>query len=37
VVEQEYLPEELAGTRYYQPSEHGAGAEVAERMRSRTT
>ena len=30
-VEQEYLPEHLAGTRYYQPSEHGHEAEIAVR------
>ncbi len=35
-VEQDYLPDELAGTRYYQPSEHGGEAEVAERLRRRT-
>ncbi len=34
-VEQGYLPDELAGTRYYQPSEHGHEAEVAERLRRR--
>jgi len=32
-VEQDYLPEHLAGTRYYQPSEHGHEAEVADRLR----
>jgi putative ATPase len=32
-VEQVYLPEHLAGTRYYQPSEHGREAEVADRLR----
>jgi len=32
-VDQDYLPEHLAGTRYYQPSDHGHEAEVAERMR----
>jgi putative ATPase len=31
-VEARYLPEELAGTRYYEPSRHGAEAEVAERL-----
>jgi len=32
-VEQEYLPEHLAGTHYYEPSEHGHEAEIAERLR----
>jgi len=32
-VEQEYLPDELVGTRYYHPVEHGHEAEVAERLR----
>lgn len=30
-VEQQYLPDELAGTRYYEPSGHGREAQVAER------
>jgi putative ATPase len=34
-LEQEYLPEHLRGTRYYQPSEHGYEAEVAERLLGR--
>ena len=34
-VEQEYLPETLAGIRYYEPSEHGAEAEISERLRRR--
>ncbi|MGH9165880.1 MAG: replication-associated recombination protein A, partial [Acidimicrobiales bacterium] len=34
-VEQVYLPEHLAGTTYYEPSEHGQEAEVAERLRGR--
>ncbi|MDP9074264.1 MAG: replication-associated recombination protein A, partial [Actinomycetota bacterium] len=34
-MEQDYLPEELAGTRYYEPSEHGHEAEVGERLRRR--
>ncbi len=34
-VAQDYLPEELIGTRYYEPSEHGHEAEIAERLRSR--
>ncbi len=32
-VEQDYLPEHLAGTRYYEPSELGHEGEVAERLR----
>ena len=32
-VEQDYLPDELAGTRYYQPSEHGNEVDVAGRLR----
>ena len=32
VVEQQYLPDELAGRRYYEPSEHGAERRVAERL-----
>ena len=31
-VEQDYLPDELAGTRYYRPSEHGQEAEIGERL-----
>ena len=31
-VEQDYLPDHLAGTRYYRPSDHGHEAEVAERL-----
>jgi len=34
-VEQDYLPEHLAGTRYYQPSEHGHETEVADRLHRR--
>ena len=34
-VEQEHLPGELAGTRYYSPSEHGGEAEIAEGTRRR--
>jgi putative ATPase len=34
VVEQEHLPEALAGHRYYDPSHHGAEEEVAQRLRS---
>ncbi|MGH9150849.1 MAG: replication-associated recombination protein A [Acidimicrobiales bacterium] len=32
-VEQDYLPEELSRTRYYEPSRHGHEAEVGERLR----
>ena len=32
-VEQEYLPDELVGTRYYHPVEHGREADVADRLR----
>jgi putative ATPase len=32
-VEQQYGPEELQGTRYYQPSPHGFEQEVARRVR----
>ncbi|MDX6707083.1 MAG: putative ATPase [Solirubrobacteraceae bacterium] len=34
-VEQDYLPEQLAGVRYYEPSTHGDEAEIAERLRHR--
>ncbi len=34
-VEQDYMPEGLAGTRYYEPSERGREAEVAERLLDR--
>jgi putative ATPase len=34
-VKQEYLPENLAGTTYYEPSGHGHEAEIAERLRRR--
>ncbi|MHB2023537.1 MAG: replication-associated recombination protein A [Mycobacteriales bacterium] len=34
-VEQDYLPEELAGTEYYQPSGHGHEAEIGDRLRHR--
>ena len=34
-VEQDYLPGDLAGTRYYQPSDHGREAEIAERLSRR--
>lgn len=32
VVAQQYLPESLSGRRYYQPTEHGAERQVAERL-----
>ena len=32
-VPQEYRPPEVAGRRYYEPSEHGREAQVAERLR----
>ncbi|MFT8394893.1 replication-associated recombination protein A [Propionibacterium sp.] len=32
VAPQQYLPDDLVGTRYYQPSEHGNEATVAERL-----
>ena len=32
-LEQDYLPEGLAGRRYYRPSEHGHETEIAERLR----
>jgi putative ATPase len=34
-VRQQYLPDELVGRTYYEPSEHGREAEIAERMRKR--
>ncbi len=34
-VEQDYLPDELVGTRYYEPSEHGDEADIAERLARR--
>jgi len=34
-VQQDYLPEELLNARYYEPSEHGDEAAVAERLRRR--
>jgi putative ATPase len=33
VASQQYLPDELAGARYYQPTEHGNEAAMAERLR----
>jgi putative ATPase len=32
-VEQEYLPEEVRGRRYYQPTDRGAEREIGERLR----
>ncbi|HMR49632.1 MAG TPA: replication-associated recombination protein A [Arachnia sp.] len=32
IVAQDYLPEDLRGAQYYQPTDHGAEAQVAERM-----
>jgi putative ATPase len=32
VVDQEHLPEQLAGHRYYTPTDHGAEARIAERL-----
>jgi putative ATPase len=34
-VPQEYRPSEVADRTYYEPSEHGAEAEIAERLRER--
>jgi putative ATPase len=34
-VDQQYRPAELEDHRYYEPSEHGAEAEIAQRIRSR--
>ena len=34
VVEQQHLPESLSGKRYYDPSTHGAEAQVAQRLES---
>jgi putative ATPase len=31
-VDQDYLPEGLAGVRYYEPSEHGAEADIARQL-----
>ncbi len=36
-VEQQYLPEELADRRYYQPTEHGYEATIGARMVARET
>jgi putative ATPase len=32
VVKQQHLPDSLVGHRYYEPSDHGAEREVAERL-----
>ena len=32
VAPQQYLPDELVGVQYYQPSDHGAEASIAERL-----
>jgi putative ATPase len=32
VAAQQYLPEELVGTRYYEPTQHGNEAQIAERL-----
>lgn len=32
IVAQDYLPDDLKGAQYYQPTDHGAEAQVAERM-----
>jgi putative ATPase len=34
VVEQEYLPDALAGRRYYEPSDRGRERDIAERLRA---
>ena len=34
-VRQQYMPDGLEGVRYYEPTDHGAEARVAERMRQR--
>jgi putative ATPase len=34
-VQQQYMPDELEGVRYYEPTDHGAEARVTERMRQR--
>ena len=32
VAAQQYLPDELVGTRYYEPTQHGNEAQIAERL-----
>ncbi len=34
-VEQQYLPDELVGERFYEPTSHGFEAEIAERQKAR--
>jgi len=34
VIEQDYLPEDLAGRRYYEPTDRGREREIAERLRA---
>jgi putative ATPase len=34
IVEQEYLPEPLAGRRYYEPTDRGREREIGERLRA---
>jgi putative ATPase len=36
-VEQQYLPDELVGHRWYRPSRHGFEQEIDERMQQRST
>ena len=33
IAAQQYLPDELTGARYYQPTDHGAEAAMAERLK----
>jgi putative ATPase len=35
VIDQQHLPGELIGHRYYEPSEHGAEAAIADRLRAK--
>jgi putative ATPase len=32
-IPQEYLPEDMRGTRFYEPTDHGAEKELADRLR----
>ena len=34
VVEQQHLPDSLAGRRYYEPTDHGVEARIGERLRA---
>jgi putative ATPase len=36
-VEQDYLPERLAGHRYYEPTDRGREREIGERLRATHT